>query len=269
MASPDTITDENATPQRISAAKARDQPPQHTQHKSRLRPPLATLHAADDAAQSPAPTPEKRRAQPLAPRPPFSEPAVFGVRVMEVGASDDEIRWYLVRLVYRLRPGLSWEVVRRFREFDALASQLPHPARGRPSLPPLPPKLPSLLLSQTAQQRRVVGLQRFCQRLLSCPELIALPVVAEFFDLDFGLWRAVASSSPPPQLDRAQQRAAHVIQAFLRHRGIIRRRRGIAASLEGCLMGGVRRHASGDVSLVHAMGRTVLELFTGWLPRLG
>jgi hypothetical protein len=122
-------------------------------------------------------------------------------------------------------------VVHRFSEFDALA----HVTSARDeSLPPLPRKMPSLLLSGMEQQRRIVGLQKFSEAVLSNPHLLSLPAVSDFFDLNFGLWHAALL--PPPRVDRAQQRAARMLQTEVRrwlsmlH---LRRARG-AASLIQC-----------------------------------
>lgn len=140
-----------------------------------------------------------------------SSRALFDVRVMGVEA-EGSVRWYRVRLVYRLRPNFSWEVTRRFSQFDALAQGLTQ--QEDTGLPAMPRKLPQLLLTPTEEQRRILGLQRYCQALLSTPELLGHATVSKFFDLSFGLWHA--TSSPPLRLDRAQERAACLIQAQMR-----------------------------------------------------
>ena len=114
-----------------------------------------------------------------------SSSRLFDVRVMGVESSGGAARWYNVRLVCRLRPELSWRVTRRYRDFDALMTALQadsaagrlfntHASAHSPcttALPRLPPKL--LILSIAEQQRRVLGLQRFCQQLLSMPHVLA------------------------------------------------------------------------------------------------
>lgn len=148
------------------------------------------------------------------PRSPFAAgPSLFDVRVMGVDASaKSQVRWYVVRLVCRQRPGSAWQVTRRFSEFDLLARQL---RLCEPAVPPLPRKVPPLLLGPTEQQRRVVGLQRFAEGVLSNPPLLSLREVAKFFDLDFGLWHAI-EAAPMPSLDRAQERAARMLQSEAR-----------------------------------------------------
>lgn len=135
----------------------------------------------------------------------------FEVRVMGVDCVKSQIRWYLIRLVCRQRPGSAWEVVHRFSEFDALANAI---RVHDNSLPPLPRRVPSLLLSGTQLQRRIVGLQQFSEAVLSNPHLLSLSAVGAFFDLNFGLWHD--ASTPPPRVDRAQQRAARMLQAKAR-----------------------------------------------------
>mmetsp|Transcript_31042 Transcript_31042/g.102708 ORF Transcript_31042/g.102708 Transcript_31042/m.102708 type:complete len:280 (-) Transcript_31042:545-1384(-) len=177
-----------------------------------------------------------RAASPAAaPDPSLSGAWLFDVRVMGVDCRKREsngVRWYLVRLVCRQRPGLSWEVTHRFSEFDALARQIKPPESL--ALPPLPRKLPSMLLSHTEKVRRVVGLQRFCESLLASPALVGTAEVSTFFDLDFGLWHAAATEAAP-RLDRSQQRAARMLQREIRRWSSVRslqRARGAATSLQ-------------------------------------
>jgi hypothetical protein len=141
----------------------------------------------------------------------FAGSSPFEVRVMGVDSFTSPVRWYLIRLVCRQRPGSAWEVVHRFSDFDALAHAV---SAHDDSLPSLPRKMPSLLLNGTEQQRRVIGLQQFAEAVLCNPQLLSLPAVGDFFDLDFGLWHA--TSSLPPRVDRAQQRAARMLQAEAR-----------------------------------------------------
>ena len=101
-------------------------------------------------------------------------------------------------------------MVHRFSEFDALASEL-RAGRSPPArLPALPPKMPALLLSQTERQRRVVGLQRWSEHVLSTPSLVAHKALGDFFCLDSGLWHSPAPS--PPRVDEALAHAASLLQ---------------------------------------------------------
>ena len=135
----------------------------------------------------------------------------FEVRVMGIDCLKTKVRWYRVRLICRHRPGSAWEVMRRFSEFDMLLRRIMNEGED---LPPLPCKMPSLLLSPTEQQKRIIGLQHFSEAVLANPLLLAMPVVSRFFDLDFGLWHATSSLSP--MIDRGAQRAARMIQAEAR-----------------------------------------------------
>ena len=107
---------------------------------------------------------------------------------------DSGSRWYNVRIVCKLRPELSWRVARRYREFDALVSSMNK--ENEPALPPLPPKMPSILMGVAERQRRVLGLQTFCQAALANPALVAHKRISEFFDLDFGCARETHSKPP-------------------------------------------------------------------------
>jgi len=153
---------------------------------------------------------------------------VNGTQPLVDSNGSTKARLYLVRLVCRHRPGLSWEVTRRYSEFDALRAALRdelheelnagYPAdSSTDELPSLPPKLPSLLLSPPEQQRRILGLQRFCVQLLSLPSMVARPRVGAFFELDFGLWHVESvGSAAPLLLDPAQRAAALVLQSHAR-----------------------------------------------------
>ena len=152
-----------------------------------------------------------------------SSPVLFDVRVLGVDSGDDNAkRWYNVRIVCRLRPDLSWRVTRRYREFDALAAEVQREVTrsgGAVEMPRLPPKLLAPLLSAADLQRRVLGLQRWSQQMLSIPCLLAHPKVIDFFDLSFGLWYIRDDVAPPTLLvDPAQQRAAAQVQAHVRRR---------------------------------------------------
>jgi hypothetical protein len=161
--------------------------------------------------------------------------AIFDVRVLGVELTDArwyvgaDVQWYNVRLVCRLRPDLSWQVTKRYSDFDALAQRLALDV-GSPASPKLPPKLPVILLSPARLQRRVLGLQRFCQQVLAQPCLVSHRHVAAFFDLDFGLWH-ITCRMPPPVLDSSQQHAVRVLQCrtrtFLRARQQMYRRRAL------------------------------------------
>ena len=141
-------------------------------------------------------------------------PAVFDVRVHSI--QPDE-RWYNVRLVCRLRPDVGWHVCKRFREFDTLASSLRrHAGGGGAVVPGLPSKaVPAALMSTEQRQRRVLGLQRFCQLVLADADLFAAPAAADFFDLDFGLWHMMddTDARPAPVLDAALERAVRLLQS--------------------------------------------------------
>ena len=112
--------------------------------------------------------------------------AVFEVRVLGV---EPDARWYNVRLRCRLRPEFCWQVTRRYSDFAKIASHLSKEDDGA-SIAVLPPKLPLVMLSPAHRQRRVLGLQRFCQHLLAQPRLASDNRVAAFFDLDFGYFFA-------------------------------------------------------------------------------
>jgi len=157
----------------------------------------------------------------------LSAASPFEVRVMGVDTITSPVRWYLVRLVCKQRPGCAWEVLRRFSEFDTLARRV-RSEDDESSL--LPRKVPSLLLSATEQQRRIVGLQRFAAAMLASPTLLAQRAVADFFDLDFGLWHA--SPTPSPRVDRAIQRAARMLQAWARRCLFVRRLHRVRAAAE-------------------------------------
>lgn len=141
----------------------------------------------------------------------FDSKSLFDVRVMGVEA-EGPIRWYRIRLVCRTRSNFSWEVTRRFSQFDALKKGLAE--QGASRIPPLPRKLPQFLITLTEEQRRVLGLQKYCEGLLANPGMLREGAVAEFFDLAFGLWHV--TSSMPLRLDRAQERAAIMIQTQMR-----------------------------------------------------
>ena len=182
---------------------------------------------AGKAARTPTTAAAPRTRRPLqagaaasvSPSPPPSSLPIFECDVMTVDPGEAVARrWYNVRLVCRLRPDLSWRVTRRYSDFDSLATDVEHEARTHGvCLPPLPPKLPSLLLSAAELQRRVLGLQRWSQHVLSSPVLLGHPAVLTFFNLSFGLWYVVdAVAAPALVLDPAQQCAATTIQAAAR-----------------------------------------------------
>ena len=205
-------------------------------HTRRARRPLEEL-ASPPQLTVPSPSPA----------PPAS---LFNVRVLLLENSEDpdRARWYNVRLVCRLRPELSWRVARRYSEFDALLQQLQLDASSSASLPRLPPKVPSLLLTSALQQQRVLGLQKWSQELLACPALCAHPAVAAFFDLDFGLWHQRAAAPAPLLLDAACGWAAvHVQSAWRAHRVKRRLRRALALANGG---------RSADFDLLDAAGKS-------------
>ena len=198
--------------------------------------PVRQPAAAADKMKSPQTLVSRRsRAKIEAPSPAgcaVGAPLVFDVRVLATQSlveSGRAPRWYLVRLVCRLKPGLSWEVTRRYSEFDALWAELAPVAlaAGEP-LPQLPPKVPRLLLSEIERQRRVIGLQRCAQLLLAMPHMLGRAEVGAFFNLDYGLWLERDPTAPPPLLDPAQQRAAIVLQAHARQAARARRARRVA-----------------------------------------
>ena len=117
----------------------------------------------------------------------------------------------------------------RFSEFDALACEL-RAGRTQPArLPALPPKMPALLLSQTERQRRVVGLQRWSEHVLSTPSLVAHRALGDFFCLDSGLWHSPAPS--PPRVDEALAHAASLLQVAMQPRLLCPLSLCLAASL--------------------------------------
>lgn len=141
---------------------------------------------------------------------------LFNVRVLalEGGA----VRWYVVRVSI---PGRSWQVTRRYSEFAKLHSRLQQLTAS--SLPDIPGKV--LLHTQAELCNRVVGLQRFCDRLLQqahCkhsrqgPDFFA--VLYEFFGLEPGVWCCEAPSRAPACLDRTQERSVLLLQAHARRR---------------------------------------------------
>lgn len=120
-------------------------------------------------------------------------------------------------------------MVRRFSEFDALARELRADRAHPTKLPVLPPKMPALLLSQTERQRRVVGLQRWSEHVLSAPGVVAHASLGRFFCLDSGLWHSPAPS-PPPRVDEALAHAASLLQASTRTALAVRTRSRLRAA---------------------------------------
>ena len=197
-----TRADENLPPPETRKAGGPVTPP-NTLQRPRSRLPLRPLVSP----------------QQLAPAPP---PSLFDVRVLLIENAAERTRWYNVRLVCRMRPDVSWRVARRYRDFDALMTALQREAAVSPDLPPLPPK--RALLTPAEQQRRVLGLEKFCQALLSAPALCAHGLVSAFFDLDFGLWH-VRDAAPllPLWLDPCLHVAAVHMQAAARRLAVRRR----------------------------------------------
>lgn len=219
----------------------------------------ATLNVAAGSAAALSP--------PAAP----SQGSFFDCRVMTAVPNADEdsssTTWYSIKITCRLRPDLtSWRVTRRYSEFDALASHL---ANARPlplpkeDLPPLPPKIPSLLLSAAQRQRRVVGLHKWCLQILSHAPLLANERVAEFFDLSFGVWHMRdASLAPPPPLllDAALHASATIVQAHSRrHCARCRLRRAIAAAM--CVQRFARSRRGGHSSSNPPLSSVINKFF--------
>lgn len=189
-----------------------------THERSRSREPLQHLF------DSPPPPP-----------PPALQPSrLFDARVLLIAENaSGAARWYNVRLVCLLRPDLAWRVTRRYRDFDALLQRLQRDAT-QCELPALPPKVPQLLMTPALQQRRVLGLQKFCQELLASPALCAHAHVGDFFELGEMLWHVHDHAPPPRQLDPAQCWAVVLVQAHVRQLRVRRRVQAACAAIAEC-----------------------------------
>eukprot|EP00966_Prymnesium_polylepis_P152819 3529865-Prymnesium_polylepis.1 len=101
--------------------------------------------------------------------------ALFNVRLSPIGDAGTT-RWYLVHLVCRLRPKVSWTVRRRYANFACLVRALStvYPSSA---IPTLPPKL--MLKTAAEQQRRTLGLQLFCEQCLADQKLLPEPIVSK------------------------------------------------------------------------------------------
>ena len=158
---------------------------------------------------------------------------LFNVRVLalEGGA----VRWYVVRISIT---GRSWQVTRRYSEFAQLYSRLQ--LLSASSLPDLPGKV--LLHTQLELCTRVVGLQRFCDRILQqahCKHSRQGPgfftVLYEFFGLDHGIWRRMSPSRAAGWVDRSQVQGVVLLQAHARRRAqqrAFRQQLGAASTLQ-------------------------------------
>lgn len=148
----------------------------------------------------------------------YSSATLFDLTLCVEDEGSSPTRWYLIRLVCRLRPSVSWTVRRRFAHFVGLSRVLTASCPGM-EIPTLPSKL--TLRTAAKQQRRVTGLQWFCEQCLSDPKLLAEPSVGKFFDLDFGLWSQAAVErsscrSALPGVDQAMLHASVLIQTVAR-----------------------------------------------------
>ena len=108
----------------------------------------------------------------------YTSATLFAVHIQQtIDESEPGMpRWYLVRLVCRLRPSVSWTVRRRFAHFVSLSRALAVSCSGS-DLPVLPSKL--MLHTAAEQQRRTAGLQRFCEQCLAEPTLLSAPAVGK------------------------------------------------------------------------------------------
>ena len=202
----------------MSSSKALDVPttPSTEQRQSARRKPLQGLSPSNTNRRHAHPASAVRSSSQAPPA-----AAHFDCRVLTAMSHDEEqaaATYYSIKVVCRMRADQPcWRVTRRYSEFDALArsvqSSHPQDAKGLPSLPP---KMPSLLLTASQRQRRVVGLQKWCHRVLSLAPLLADPHVAEFFDLSFGIWHLPDADAPPLVLDAALHRSASLVQAHTR-----------------------------------------------------
>ena len=98
---------------------------------------------------------------------------------------------YTMRLTSVLS-GASWKIPpRRYSDFEVLHKSV----RSYDSLQAeLPPKY-LLVPSRSALVQRAAGLQRYCNALLCTPAALGRAEVADFFDLDKGLWRRTRAAT--------------------------------------------------------------------------
>ena len=179
--------------------------------------------------------------------------ALFDVRVMSQ-SGEDAARFYVIRLVFKQRPILSWQVRRRYSQFVALVEQL---AATWAKVPVLPPKMPHFLLSDSQLHRRTIGLQRFATNVLSRPDLLSDPSVERFFDLSFGLWY-MSSAGQTLTVDPAQHMAARMIQAQFHRLHAVRAAHTVRAELA--------QHVMREM-LCSSAARRVQKAFRAWLLR--
>lgn len=152
---------------------------QFCEPRAPLEPPSSLLQAGD----------EKKLADANLDRP--ITVSIEDVTQGSVKSGEEPITMYTMRVSCAVHDA-SWTLApRRYSEFEALHKGM----RGLDSFSAVLPAKHLLVPTRSALIQRAAGLQRYCNELLSTPTALARSDVADFFELDKGLWHRTRASS--------------------------------------------------------------------------